>query len=647
MAMTMWLRRALLACSVLCSLAVAPAAFASAPASEVALAARYAPVMKLVAAPAECGPGDPYVPIDVNLLFDEPTVALRGPWGGADLIKVAPTAADLAHGLYEYHLDFPGDALNPGCGYIDWSRRITTGHMPEVYAHVATDPDHPGQIALQYWMFYVFNDWNNLHEGDWEMIQLNFHSGTAAGALATTPYEVGYSQHEGAEGSSWTDPKLDKVDGTHPVVYPAAGSHANFYSSELYLGASGSQGVGCDDTRNADLTIKPTVGTIPSDPGAALGAFPWIGFEGRWGELQPAFFNGPTGPNLKTSWTHPITWSEGWRDRAYAVPAGGALGTATTDFFCGAMKHGSRLLWNVVSHPLPTIAGLLAALVLVVYLLSRARWRPVAPLRLARRRSWGQILAAAARMYVARFRLFVGIGLVVLPISVVITLLQAVVFRASSIVGIQTEGGSAGFFVLLVVAIGTALTLLGLGLVQAATARALIEIDNGRDVGPVAAYRMTFGSIRPLLGALVIGSVVVSVLLTVVFLIPIAIWLAVRWALIVPAVEVEELGARRALGRSGRLVHGGWLKVGSLTIAAAAVTLAAGPIIGTMLIVLTDVPLGLLNLIAGVVYAVTMPFVALTTMYVYFDARVRHQLAPPADARELPAEIDLGGAAGS
>ena len=56
----------------------------------------------------------------------------------------------------------------------------------------------------------------------------------------------------------------------------------------------------------------------------------------------------------------------------------------------------------------------------------------------------------------------------------------------------------------------------------------------------------------------------------------------------------------RALGRSGRLVRGGWLKVGSLTIAAAAITLAAGPIIGTLLILFTDVPLGLLNLIAGV-----------------------------------------------
>ena len=25
-------------------------------------------------------------------------------------------------------------------------------------------------------MFYVYNDWNNLHEGDWEMIQLNFQA---------------------------------------------------------------------------------------------------------------------------------------------------------------------------------------------------------------------------------------------------------------------------------------------------------------------------------------------------------------------------------------------------------------------------------------------------------------------------------------
>ena len=92
----------------------------------------------------ECGPGEPYSPIDVDLLFGEPTVALRGPWGADDLVKIGPTAEDLV-GLFEYHLDFPGNALDPGCDYERWERRLTEGQRPTVYAHVATDPEHPGQ----------------------------------------------------------------------------------------------------------------------------------------------------------------------------------------------------------------------------------------------------------------------------------------------------------------------------------------------------------------------------------------------------------------------------------------------------------------------------------------------------------------------
>ena len=56
-----------------------------------------------------------------------------------------------------------------------------------MYAHVATNPNDPGKIALQYWLFYVFNDFNNPHEGDWEMIQINFHAATPAEVLETTP----------------------------------------------------------------------------------------------------------------------------------------------------------------------------------------------------------------------------------------------------------------------------------------------------------------------------------------------------------------------------------------------------------------------------------------------------------------------------
>ena len=116
------------------------------------------------------------------------------------------------------------------------------------------------------------------------------------------------------------------------------------------------------------------------------------------------------------------------------------------------------LLWHLVDNPFPTIAGFLAALAVVVVLLSRATWRPAAPLRLARRRTWGQVITSAGRMYVTRWRLFLGIGVLFLPISLLITVLQAGVLGASSIAGIEDEGQAAGAFALIVVAIGTALT---------------------------------------------------------------------------------------------------------------------------------------------------------------------------------------------
>ena len=166
--------------------------------------------------------------------------------------------------------------------------------------------------------------------------------------------------------------------------------------------------------------------TIPSDPDDAQGTYPWIDYQGRWGELQRAFFNGPTGPNLKTQWTEPITWSEGWRDQSYAVPAGGALGTGATDFFCDAIAGGSKALQRALDNP-PVVLGVLAVLlVLVVLLVSRATWTPSTPLRLARRRAWGQILASL-RMYWRRPGLFLGIGLVMLPISIVVAVLQALI----------------------------------------------------------------------------------------------------------------------------------------------------------------------------------------------------------------------------
>jgi Membrane domain of glycerophosphoryl diester phosphodiesterase len=625
--------------AALAALAVVPAASADL-ADERALAARFSPVVRLVEQTEECGPGEPYRPIDVDLLFGEPTVALRGPWNAEDLVKIGPRADDLVN-RYEYHLDFPGDPLNPGCDYERWARRLTAGSSPAVYAHVAGDPGHPGKLALQYWLFYPFNDFNNLHEGDWEMIQLVFDARDAAEARAEDPESVGYSSHEGAERADWGDDKLELVDGTHPVVYPGAGSHANKFTAALYLGNSAEAGVGCDDTRGPHLELRPVVKTIPSDADTAQKAFPWIAFEGRWGELQKAFFNGPTGPNLKEQWTEPIEWSEGWRDRSYAVPTAGLFGTGATDLFCTGVERGSRGLVMLLRSPGWTLLLIGAVLALIVLVIVRATWTPVAPLRVGRRRSWGQILSASASTYVRRAPVFLGIGLLLIPIAVVITVLQWVAFEGLDLLGIVSTGEGAGASAVVAVIIGTTLALLGLSLVQAATACALVEIDTGRPVNAISAYATAFGLVRPLLAA--VGWLVLAwlVLTATTFLIPVAIWLAVRWCLVAPVAMLEGSGGSAALRRSGRLVRRRWWRTASLVGLSAAISLGAGPLLGALLIFVVDLPLATINLVAGLVYAAALPFVALVTAYVYFDARTRTELEPVADEHELPAEIEL------
>ena len=81
--------------------------------------------------------------------------------------------------------------------------------------------------------------------------------------------------------------------------------------------------------------------------------------------------------------------------------------------------------------------------------------------------------------------------------------------------------------------------------------------------------------------------------------------------------------------------------MGSLVGVSAAIALLMGPLLGAILIVLTDTPLAFLNIVAGIVYAVALPFVGLVTAYVYFDSRARMELEHVERPSELPAEIQL------
>ncbi|MFN8186334.1 MAG: hypothetical protein U0R69_04585 [Gaiellales bacterium] len=625
------------------ALALAGNASAADPAAEK-LVAKYAPIVRLVEQEGACGIGEPFEPIDVELVLGSDEVAFRGPWNRTDLVGIGPTADELGRGKPGYHLDFPGNPVDPGCTYEEWSKRISKGSTPTTYGRVVKEAGYPDKLALQYWFFYVFNDYNNKHEGDWEMIQLVFDAADAAGALLEDPVLVGYSQHEGGERAEWGEEKLEVVGGTHVVVYPGAGSHANHFGQGLYLGRSAEQGVGCDDTNGPHRELEPVARTVPTDPVDYLLAYPWLGFLGRWGELQPAFFNGPTGPNDKLQWTQPISWSEAWRDTAFRVPVGRALGPDATDFFCSAIARGSAVLTRAINDPAAVLIGFAVVVGLLVFAASRTAWESSAPLRLARRRAWGQIVSSARRMYRSRFGLFARIGLAFVPAGILIALLQALLFRLVGLDDLTESVGERNALTTgLALGLGLLFELLALTIVQAATARAMVEIDAGRPVTALTAYASLRGRVRHLLGALIFVAALSAVLLSVTLFLalPIVVWLVTRWSLLSQVIVLERRSAFDSLSRSAELVRGRFWRVATITLVVVGIALLLGPLLGVALLFVTSASFDVVNLVSSFVYVITIPFAAIATTYLYFDCRVREQIEPEERRRvaELPAEI--------
>jgi hypothetical protein len=605
------------------------AAFASGDALHT-LAARYAPVVRLSEQQEPCAGGEAFEPIDVNAILGNDEVALRGPWSGANLVKVGPRASDLASGRYGYALDFPGDPLaSSACSYEEWQRRITEGRRPTVYAHVAVED---GRLALQYWFFYVYNDFNNKHEGDWELIQLDFRASTPALALRTRPYEVGFSQHAGAERAEWPSTKLELLGKTHPIVYPAEGSHANYFSGALFLGRSAAQGVGCDNTNEPWRQLRPAVAVIPGSEAAARAVYPWLGYQGRWGEQRRAFYNAPTGPSAKDQWTEPITWANGtWRSRSFALAGGRSLGPTATRYFCGGVAAVSSALIFVANRPWESVAGVAVLTAVLLWLASRTRWDVTEPGELRARRPWGSLVTLAARTYLANVRLFLSVGAIFVVLGVLLALLQYLVFRRSGLSSlVDTFGASNAFTEAVVLGLGFVVNLLGLTLVQAASARVLVQLSAEGRASATDAYRATLRELRPLLGGLVLAAFAVAVLDLTLIGLPIAIWLTVRWSLLAQSAALCGGGATASLRRSSRLVRGHWWRTASLTVFVTGLALLLGPLAGTLLLFATSARASFdaVNLVSDLVYVVALPFAAIATTYLYFDLAARSAEPP-------------------
>jgi hypothetical protein len=196
-------------------------------------------------------------------------------------------------------------------------------------------------------------------------------------------------------------------------------------------------------------------------------------------------------------------------------------------------------------------------LALLLWLASRTEWQPSAPLRLERRRAWGSIVTAASRMYFGHLKLFLGIGLLFLPLGVLITAVQYATFRVRGLNGLVESAGRTNAVVdSLAIGLGALFVVVGLSVVQSATAIAMRELDEGRAVTAFGAYRQALPQLVSLLSAVVLVVAAVTVVsFTAVGALLVA-WLVVRWSLLAQVHVLENTSGLRRCG-GARALSGG------------------------------------------------------------------------------------------
>lgn len=189
------------------------------------------------------------------------------------------------------------------------------------YTRVCTTAD--GELYLQYWQFYVFNDWDNWHEADWEVVMVRLGRD---GPEGRKPIGAAYSSHLGGLWRDWSDVKHARDDGqfadspedsdaTHPIVWVALGSHAQYFESmNGQVKAKLTQRWGFAQyggwlSLSSDATDRVAAEVSSEEPGRyVLHMFSddawWLKFEGFWGGHEG--IRGPAIQGLK--WRDPVRW---------------------------------------------------------------------------------------------------------------------------------------------------------------------------------------------------------------------------------------------------------------------------------------------------------------------------------------------------
>jgi len=234
------------------------------------LASQYAPVLHFTS-------GEKFYPTSVNYIIDSSVLKQRNSDGTSSVIDSAPTPDNL--GTYTSSNLFLNNKLetfeNIAADYASKAQSI--GYYANV--HIVRSGS---SAVIQYWLFYIFNNGPmNDHQGDIEVIQVFIDS-------SGNPQTVLASQHGAGQNAAWGD--VEKTD-THPVIYVAQGSHANYFRSY-----QGKIGIENDIVGSDGKTITANQLNL-----VQLNSQSWLDYKGRWGywgtEQEVALGRaGPVGP---------------------------------------------------------------------------------------------------------------------------------------------------------------------------------------------------------------------------------------------------------------------------------------------------------------------------------------------------------------
>jgi hypothetical protein len=234
-------------------------------AAALALARLYAPVLRLTS-------GETYQPLRIEDYLSTTSLHSGSPPRGP-LLQTHPTVFSLPTAAGRSYLDVGGAEPNSRAfAYPQIEQKLRSVHpRPTLYWRIARQPA-AGQIAIEYWILYLYNDFYDKHEADWEGVTVFLHD--------TTPLGVSYSAHQGRRWSVWS---AQSTSGTHPIVYVARGSHADYPQSGRYSIRVCWTLYGRHCTASPRVDTATGTGTTLSPSAYDLQEFGGVPYSGNWG----------------------------------------------------------------------------------------------------------------------------------------------------------------------------------------------------------------------------------------------------------------------------------------------------------------------------------------------------------------------------